>query len=190
MIGLVVPVRCSPGRSLLAWGALAMTAIGCGTDTKITRLEDPPQAFIDGPTSDDVFRLQGPGIPLAGRVSDSYDLPDELVAAWILPDGTQVDVMPDPAGLVALEIPVDDYETGFHTFALFVVDSDGTSGRAEGSFEVQGPLGPPQVQITVPAVDSTFPEGTSITFQGQGSDLTTPPDDLAFEGSSEMMCEF
>ncbi len=67
-----------------------------------------------------------------------------------------------------------------------MVDSDGTSGRAEGSFEVQGPLGPPQVQITVPAMDSTFPEGTSITFQGQGSDLTTPPDDLAFEWASDV----
>jgi hypothetical protein len=85
-----------------------------------------------------------------------------------------------------LELPVDDYETGIHTFELFVMDSDGTSGRAEGTFEIQGPLGPPDVQITVPAVDSTFPEGTSITFQGQGTDLTTPADDLAFEWSSDV----
>jgi hypothetical protein len=163
-----------------------MSVTGCGTDTKITRLQDPPQAFIDGPVSSDVFRLQGPGIPLAGRVSDSYDLPDELAASWVLPDGTQIDVVPDTAGLVALELPVDDYETGIHTFELFVMDSDGTSGRAEGTFEIQGPLGPPDVQITVPAVDSTFPEGTSITFQGQGTDLTTPADDLAFEWSSDV----
>jgi hypothetical protein len=163
-----------------------MSVTGCGTDTKITRLQDPPQAFIDGPIFSDVFRLQGPGIPLAGRVSDSYDLPDELAASWVLPDGTQIDVVPDTAGLVALELPVDDYETGIHTFELFVMDSDGTSGRAEGTFEIQGPLGPPDVQITVPAVDSTFPEGTSITFQGQGTDLTTPADDLAFEWSSDV----
>lgn len=167
------------------WG-VALAATACGTDTKITRLEDPPQAFIDGPTTDDLFRLQGPGIPLAGRVSDSYDLPTELDAMWILPDGTEVEVEADAAGAVALEVPVDDYETGIHTFELFVVDTDGTSGRAQGTFEIQGPLGPPTVQITVPVTESTFPSGTSITFQGTGSDLTTPADDLAFEWSSDL----
>ena len=86
-----------------------------------------PQAFIDGPTTDDVFRLQGPAVPLAGRVSDSSDLPEELAAAWILPDGTRIEVEPDGDGAVSLELPVDDYAIGIHPFELFVVDTTDNS---------------------------------------------------------------
>ena len=173
-------------RPVLVLSGLALAAMGCGNDTKITRLEDPPQAFIDGPSTDDLFRLRGPAIPLVGRVEDSYDLPTDLEATWILPDGTEIDVEPDSTGAVAFDAPVDDYETGIHTFELFVLDTDGTSGLAQGTFEVQGPLGPPEVQITVPGTEAVFPPGTSITFQGTGSDLTTPADDLAFEWSSDL----
>ncbi len=173
-------------RTVLVCSGLAFVALGCGNDTKITRLEDPPQAFIDGPTTDDLFRLQGPAIPLAGRVDDSYDLPTDLKATWLLPDGSEIEVEPDAMGAVAFDVPVDDYETGIHTFELFVVDTDGTSGFAQGTFEIQGPLGPPTVQITVPVTESIFPPGTSITFQGTGADLTTPADDLAFEWSSDV----
>lgn len=171
---------------LVGLAALVGLSAGCAQDTKINRIEEPPQAFIDGPVSDDVFRLQGAAIPFAGRVSDEYDVALDLAAAWILPDGSRVEVAPSADGSVALDVPVDDLTTGLHTFELEVVDSDGMSGRATGSFLVEGPLGPPTVDITVPATDSSYPEGTSITFQGQGSDLTTPADDLAFEWSSDL----
>ncbi len=186
MTRLVVPARISKRLSILSMCASFSATVGCGNDTKITRLQDPPQAFIDGPTTDDIFRLQGADIPLAGRVTDSYDPPEDLSAEWILPDGTAIAVDTDAAGAVALDIPVDDYETGLHTFELIVTDSDGTTGRAQGTFEVAGPLGPPVVEITVPATDATFPEGTSVTFQGQGTDLTTLADDLAFEWTSSL----
>jgi hypothetical protein len=158
----------------------------CASDTKITRHEDPPQAFIDGPVSDDVFRLEGPSIPFAGRVDDSWDVPADLVAAWILPDGTRIEVEADEEGNVSLEVPVNDWATGSHTFALEVTDTDGMTGLAQGTFQIDGPLGPPTVQITVPATDSTYPEDTSVTFQGQGADDTTAADDLAFEWSSDI----
>ena|GEM_PF-1295512 len=179
------PVSLSSVSTLAAFGLLAATS-GCAQDTKISRLEEPPQAFIDGPVADDAFRTSGPAVPFAGRVDDSWDDPADLLATWILPDGTRADVTPDTDGNVAFELPLDGFATGIHVFELEVVDSDGMSGRAQGSFEVLGPLGPPTVHITVPAVDSTFPEDTSITFQGQGTDLTTDPDDLAFEWSSDL----
>jgi hypothetical protein len=175
-----------PALAGVVVASLVVWSTGCGSDTKITRHEDPPQAFIDGPVDSDVFRLQGPDIPLVGRVDDSWDEVPTLAATWILPDGSRIDVDADPIGNVALSIPVDDWETGLHVFELEVVDSDGMTGLAQGSFQVFGPLGPPTAQITVPATESTFPEDTSVTFQGQGSDLTTPADDLAFEWSSDL----
>lgn len=188
-----VPSTRSPSsltsRAALSAGAaaaLALLSVGCASDTKISRLEDPPQAFIDGPVANDVFRLQGPDIPFAGRVDDSWDDPADLVATWILPDGRRMETAPDIEGNVSLEVPVNDWETGVHTFELEVADTDGMTGLAQGTFQVFGPIGPPTVQITVPATDTTFPEDTSITFQGQGTDVTTAPDDLAFEWSSDL----
>lgn len=172
-------------RSLGCLAALLFTT-ACESDTKINRLQEPPQAFIDAPAATDVFRQEGPSVGLLGRVEDSYDQPGELMAEWVLPGGERFEVTPDADGNVLFDFPLDGLLTGTHEFLLVVTDSDGMSGQASGRFELQGPLGPPTVTITAPMDASTYPEGTSITFQGQGSDLTTPADDLAFEWSSDV----
>ena len=175
----------SPAHLLVSLGALVAVA-GCASDTKINRLQDPPNAFIDGPVSADVFRLEGPDITFQGRVEDSYDAPADLAAMWVLPSGEQVEVNTSADGSVTLDLSMDGLDVGLLSFELYVTDTDGMTGRAEGTFEVQGPLGPPTVEITVPGDGSIFPEGTSITFQGQGSDRTTPADELAFAWESDL----
>jgi len=175
---------CRPGALALLASLAILSA--CESDTKINRLQDPPNAFIDGPIADDVFRLEGPEITFLGRVEDSFDGATDLAAMWVLPSGEQVEVETAEDGSVTLDLPTEGLVVGLQSFELYVTDTDGMTGRATGTFEVKGPLGPPTVEITVPGDGSEFPEGTSITFQGQGADLTTPADDLAFDWESSL----
>ena len=181
---MIARPACRTAAAVALLAALGVT--GCASDTKISRLEDPPEAFIDSPVQADLFRQGAGALPLAGRVEDSYDTPDELLATWVLPSGESVDVTPDADGNVAFELPSDDLATGVYTITLIATDTDGMTGKAEVDFEVQGPLGPPTVQIVAPGDGTEFASGASVTFQGTGSDLTTPADDLDFAWESDL----
>lgn len=161
-----------------------VAAMGCSSDTKVTRIPSAPEVTLEGP--EDVQR-QGTGtVPLLGTVWDEYDLPEELALSWDLDDEPFGSDVADSDGHVVLELDIDSLSFGRHTVRLTALDSDGDQADALAEIEVWGPIGAPEVDITAPASGSNFLPGQSITFQGVAIDASTPLDELVFTWESSV----
>lgn len=174
----------SPARALTA--AALLLAAGCQSSQKLNRIYEPPVADVLGPAEGDVFRQGGLDIPLRGVVSDEHDLPTELTVSWVLPDGREVAADVDDDGNVALDLPILGMDIGTYTATLRAVDIDGELGEDTAQWEVRGPISAPEVQIVSPYDGFETAPGSSITFEGLGSDATTPAADLAFSWESSV----
>jgi hypothetical protein len=170
----------------LPLGLLTLLLVGCGSDSKLDRINHPPVVGIDAPLEGEVFRQGEALIALVGTVADTYDDPPELAVMWAV-DGTDLPaVTADAEGAVSADLDGSTLEIGTHTVELSATDSDDETTTASVTFEIAGPLGPPTVEITAPDDGSSFGHGESITFVGIASDETTPADDLTFAWSDDV----
>lgn len=175
--GLIPVVLCGPAIGLM---------VGCQSDNSIKRVNQPPEVVIEAPGPDETFRQGLSLISLQGRVSDTYDHPEDLEVSWALDDAASFTAIVDPEGGVALEVDPVELSLGSHIARLTAIDSDGDSAFAEVAFTVGGPLGAPVVEITAPADGSSYLLGETITFTGLASDTTTPAEGLLFDWSSDL----
>lgn len=159
--------------------------VACTSDSSLDRVKAAPTASISAPVDQEVFRQDAAPIVFTGQVGDEHTQPPELLAEWILDDGTPIPVTPDTDGNVQTVWDAS-LELGTHTLDLHVEDEDGDTNYASVDFIVEGPLGPPTVEITSPEDGLTWPVGNSITFVGVASDVTTPADDLSFAWASDL----
>ena len=181
-------IRSSSSSPLALWCGVsaALFAAGCQSNAKLNRILSAPVADIVGPVSGEVFRQGGLDIPLRGVVSDDHELPTELVVTWVLPTGETFPAEVDSDGNVSFDLPTAGLDIGVHSALLRAVDRDGEIGEDEESWELRGPVGPPTAQIVNPFDGLTVEPGTSVTFEGLGTDVTTPADALAFSWASSL----
>lgn len=175
----------SPVRFAVLLGLSALGA-GCGSSSKLSRIPSAPVADILGPVSGEVFRQGGLDIPLRGVVSDDHELPTELTVSWILPTGETFPAEVDSEGNVSFDLSTAGLEIGMQSAVLRAVDRDGEIGEDEERWELRGPVGPPTAQIVNPFDGLSVEPGTTVTFEGLGSDVTTPAADLAFSWGSSL----
>ncbi|MDP2315690.1 MAG: lamin tail domain-containing protein [Pseudomonadota bacterium] len=169
----------------LAFGLLAL-ASGCANDSGFKRINAAPTVEIAAPVDGESFR-QGAGLlVLTGLVADSYDEPQGLLVRLAVADADPVDVTPDPDGNVTAEVDVDLLALGPVTLVLTATDRDDAMGTAAVVVEIGGPLGAPTVTITTPEDGAAYLLGDAVAFRGEGTDLTTPADDLVFTWSSDL----
>ena len=187
----MLPIRSSSSlTSLISFARLcalvAVAGVGCQSNAKLNRILSAPVADILGPVSGEVFRQGELGIPLRGVVSDDHELPTELTVSWILPTGESYPAEVQSDGSVSFDLPTDGLDIGMHSAMLRAVDADGEIGEDEESWELRGPISAPTAQIVNPFDGLTVEPGISVTFEGLGSDLTTPAADLAFGWGSSL----
>jgi hypothetical protein len=156
----------------------------------IERRAVPPIVSIESPVADSLFRQGDDGVTFAGTVQDTHDLPEELEVRWLIDSGTEAEVefaaTVDSAGTVVGFYASIDLAVGAHTVTLTATDSDDVTGVATAPFEVGGPLGVPEVTILTPEDFASFDPDEQVTFQGEATDATTAPGDLAFVWSSNV----
>lgn len=174
-------MRTLPIPALLVFAGLA----GCGSDTKIDRVNKEPVVHVTAPEEGALFR-QGELIVATGDVADTFDDPPALEVTWQLDEAEATPAEVDAEGNTSLNLDTAALSVGEHRLTLTAVDSDGAPASAFVTFDVAGPLGPPLVEITAPDDGLVVLPGTSITFTGMASDTTTPADDLDFDWSSSL----
>ena len=171
--------------------ALAIVALlgGCGSDSKLDRVNTPPEVAVLAPAMGELFR-QGAGfVALVGEVHDTYDSPADLDCTWTIDGGAAMPVDADGDGLTMLDSLVSDLAIGAHTATIRAIDSDGGEASATVDFEVGGPLGVPTVEITAPEDGSSSTTGDIVAFRGEATDTTTAVADLTFLWSSDLQGE-
>lgn len=179
---------CVPARRLPSLVALsgALLLVGCASDSSLKRQNDAPTVTVTSPALGEVFRLGADPVPLRGTAVDEYDAAEALEVRWVLPDGSEIELNPDADGNVEGELPIDGFELGVYQITLMATDLNGDTASAETTWEVAGPLSAPTALITWPTDGAAFEVGESITFQGEGSDETTPANALDFAWSSDL----
>ena len=177
-------------RTFLAFLVLAPLLAGCVNEAGIDRRVVPPVVSILAPTDGELFRQGDDGVAFSGTVSDTRDLPEDLVVRWYIDAGeevaTEVAATVDSEGNVTGFYPSADLAVGPHTLTLSAVDTDDAEAVATVPFDVGGPFGAPQVTIFSPEDFASFDPGESVTFQGEASDETTPAGELVFVWSSDV----
>jgi hypothetical protein len=181
-----MPVPVPRVTALLPVLGVAALGAACSPDSALKRINESPEVAVTSPAIGEVFRLGSAPVPLLGTVSDEFDPVEELAVVWVLPDGSELPVTADASGGVSAELPIDGFELGAYEVTLIATDLNGGVATATTVWEVAGPLGAPSALITYPSDGSTFDEGESITFQGEGSDETTPVAQLDFSWSSSV----
>ncbi|MCK6503488.1 lamin tail domain-containing protein [Myxococcota bacterium] len=159
--------------------------LACNNDQGITMIPEPPVVDITSPLGAEEFRQGQGAILVQAVVSDSRDAPGDLDLTWTVGEN-ELEAQADDLGAVFLELDPDLLQPGPQTVSLSALDSDGELGWDSVDFLVWGPLGAPLVEITDPADGSAWLPATSITFQGQASDVTTPADELVFAWESDL----
>lgn len=159
--------------------------VGCSNEANLRHVREAPSAAITAPEQGEVVRQGDTLLHVVGLVSDSWDSPDELAVA-LTANGDALPVSVDADGLVQADHPLSATDLGPLRFTLLVIDSDGDGAEATVEVIVQGPLGPPEVTITMPGDGERFDTGATIAFQGVGVDSTTAADDLTFSWSSDV----
>ncbi len=171
----------------LGTGILALLALaGCGNDAGFKRVNEGPMVAITAPAAEEVFRQGGGLLVLTGTVSDDFDEPHGLLVRLTVADGEPVDVTPEPDGTVSVDVSLDLLPLGPVTLVLAATDSDDASASASVTVHLGGPTGAPTVTITTPEDGAAYPLGEAVAFRGEGTDLTTLPDDLVFTWSSSL----
>jgi len=169
----------------LAFALMMLPMIAaCSGDNRIDRVPRAPNIEILSPVADELFRLGEGAIPLIGTASDAVDSPDDLDATWQLDDGDEWGDTVSDQDRIEDQLETDGLELGFHEITLRVTDRDDATALAIVRFELQGPLGSPEVTITSPDDGASFETDAQVTFTGEATDATTAPDDLVFEWSS------
>jgi hypothetical protein len=164
---------------------LVLLLCGCAIDSGFKRFNDAPTAAISAPGNGDTFR-QGAGIlVVVGSVSDPQDDADALTVT-LTANGADVPVTVGRDGLVGAQISVDALPLGELTLTLAVVDTEGDTGVATVSVNVEGPLGPPAVTIESPEDGAAYLFGDTVAFRGTATDTTTPADALTFDWYSSL----
>lgn len=132
---------------------------------------DAPSASIDSPSEGSVF---GRGAPVEMRGSASDPEAGSLA-------GSSLQWSSDQDGDLGTgeSVTRTDLTVATHSIRLVATDPQGLADTASVSVTVE-PNGQPSASISAPSDGATFQEGTSITFQGSGSD----PEDGALTGSS------
>lgn len=164
---------------------LLVLLIGCRSEANLRQEREAPVADLSSPGDGEVLRQDNGTLTVLGTVSDSADAPDELHVT-LTANGEQLAVSVDENGDLTAIYPLSGADLGELRFELLVVDTDGDAGQALAVAEVRGPLGPPTVEIALPADGAGYEPGETIAFQGLGSDTTTEPDDLTFDWSSDL----
>lgn len=165
---------------------LALVFQGCGNESGLKRQLSPPDVLISAPTWGEEFR-QGEGIiALRGLVEDATDRPQDMTATWVLETGLESPATLDDDGIASYDLSSDALEPGPHRATLNAADRDGDTGTATIEWIMLGPLGAPEVTITLPMDGAAYPEGDSVTFQGAATDTTTPAGELEFDWSSSV----
>lgn len=166
--------------------AAVLFLVGCGSDSDIKRVNQPPTVEITAPAQAEAFR-QGAGLLiLTGLVGDSFDEPQGLLVRLAVADAEPVDLTPEPDGSVSVEVDVDLLAVGSVTLVLSATDSDGETTTDAVTVVIGGPLGVPTVEITLPSDGAVYLLGAPVAFRGHAADLSTPPDDLTFTWSSSL----
>ena len=164
----------------------AVIAAGCANESSLDRLPRAPDIAIVAPEMDEVFRRGEGAIELVGTVEDNLDSPDRLDVTWTVDedDPFAADVSDD--GDVGGSLDPDELALGFHDLVLTATDRDDATAIATVRFEVQGPLGSPEVTITAPEDGSAFESTDAVTFTGEATDETTPAAELVFAWDSSL----
>jgi len=172
--------------ALAALHGLAFAA-GCASDSEINRVLVPPNVEILSPEHGALFRQGAGTIELRGRVSDSADPAPDLQVVWSLDHGAVTEaVTATAAGDVVMEVDSVDLDLGTHEITLSATDQDGETATDTLTIDVGGPFGAPVVEITDPEGATTVEPGTAVTFQGQASDTTDPPEALVLTWTSSL----
>ena len=158
----------------------------CTTESSLDRLPRAPEIAIVAPVEGDLFRRGDGMIELHGTADDNIDPPEELTVVWIVDEATELTSSADADGIILDELDPDEFDLGFHDLTLRVTDRDDATAIATVRFEVQGPLGSPEVTITAPDSGDSFASDESITFTGEATDATTAPADLTFAWDSSL----
>jgi len=158
----------------------------CTNESSLDRLPRAPEISIVTPVEGDLYRRGDGAIELRGTADDNVDPPEDLTVVWILDEETTLASAASAEGDIVDELDPEELELGFHDLVLSVTDSDDATALATVRFEVQGPLGSPEVTITAPEGGDSFGSDESITFIGEATDATTAPDDLTFAWDSSL----
>lgn len=158
----------------------------CTNESSLDRLPRAPEIAIVAPVEGDLFRRGDGMIELHGTADDNIDPPEELTVVWIVDEATELTSSADADGIILDELDPDEFDLGFHDLTLRVTDRDDATAIATVRFEVQGPLGSPEVTITAPDSGDSFASDESITFTGEATDATTAPADLTFAWDSSL----
>ena len=164
---------------------LVVFFVGCASENGLYREREAPVVEITSPEWGDLQRQGDTLLAVVGSVADSYDAPDELQVS-LTANGVSLPTTVDADGTVTADYPLIDADLGALSFVLLAVDSDGDMAEAAVEVLVLGPLGPPTVLITTPGDEDSFEPGDTLAFQGVGTDLTTAPDDLRFDWTSDL----
>jgi len=166
---------------------VGLLALGCNSDTGITRIKSPPEVGIAVPELMQEFRKGEGVVEFVGHVQDAFDRPDTMDITWYLDSDTPMaPAAVSMEGLVGLDMDLEALELGEHLIELEAIDSDGEWAKLGIPFVVLGALSAPTVTITDPANGSLFAPGEQITFQGEATDNNTDPGDIDFEWISSI----
>ncbi len=172
----------------LGASALLLSLLGgsCALDQKLNRIPSPPGVELSATRA--IYRQGSGPAKLDGRAWDRHDSPAELQLRWTVDGAALGDPFQDEDGdgIVTMALDIDAMELGLHLATLRAVDTDGDLAEAEVIFEVQGPLGSPEVEILAPADGSSFELGAQVVFEGLASDLTTPLSELRYGWESDV----
>ena len=171
-----------PLASLLVLALL----VGCNQPTRVSRVNRAPEVLVTAPEAEQLFRKGEGDIDLLAEVSDSYDPVGDLVVTWTIDAGEPLAATVSDEGLAAAIVSPDDLELGSHDALVTVVDTDGATATAGVRFVIAGPYGAPTVEITTPEDGITVDAGTAVTFRGEATDVTSGPEDLIFDWSSDL----
>ncbi len=160
---------------------------GCGGETGVSRILEPPKVSIQAPSPQERIRLGGEPIVFMGTATDSFDLAPSMLLWWYLDEDTRFP--PSTVGgdgVVTLDFDPTDVALGEHLLQLEATDRDGQQALSGVRFVLDGALSGPTVEITAPASGALFPPGKEITFRGQAEDNNTDPADLEFAWRSDV----
>ncbi|MCP4867387.1 MAG: lamin tail domain-containing protein [Proteobacteria bacterium] len=159
----------------------------CTNESSLDRLPRAPEITIVTPVEGDLFRRGDGMIELHGTADDNIDPPEDLTVVWTVDTETTLDGAANADGDIFDELDPEDLELGFHDLTLQVTDRDDATAIATVRFEVQGPLGSPEVTITAPESGDSFGSDESVTFTGEATDATTAAADLTFAWDSSLV---
>ena len=153
-------------------------------ETCLTISSEPPIIDLLSPTEDGLYISDTP-ILFEARISDPEDGPENLFAVWQSNiDGfINVDVTPNVQGLISGQALLSE---GQHYITLDVEDSKGKESSTGIVITVGPPNSPPSCEIISPNDGFITSSGTSISFEGEVSDINIDNSSLQVEWSSDM----